>query len=200
MCAQSWLLPGCADIEDRKVRLLLRMAEDKKQLQEIEAKILKMLSESTGNILDDEELINTLANSKTTSSIIKERVEESEKTEREINEAREKYRAAATRGSIIYFVISDLASIDPMYQYSLTYYQSLFNKCIEDSDKSDSLERRLQTIIEYSTVVIYENICRGLFEKDKILFSSLICFQVKTAHHLAMPKKGSILSSEGKII
>lgn len=54
----------CADIEDRKVRLLLRMAEDKKQLQEIEAKILKMLSESTGNILDDEELINTLANSK----------------------------------------------------------------------------------------------------------------------------------------
>lgn len=46
------------------MRLLLRMAEDKKQLQEIEAKILKMLSESTGNILDDEELINTLANSK----------------------------------------------------------------------------------------------------------------------------------------
>lgn len=108
-------------------------------------------------------------------------MEESEKTEREINEAREKYRAAATRGSIIYFVISDLASIDPMYQYSLTYYQTLFNKCIEDSEKSDSLERRLHTIIEYSTVVIYENICRGLFEKDKILFSSLICFQVSKA-------------------
>jgi dynein heavy chain, axonemal len=166
------------DIEDRKVRLLLRMAEDKKQLADIEAKILKMLSESTGNILDDEELINTLANSKTTSSIIKERVEESEKTEKEINEAREKYRSAATRGSIIYFVIADLASIDPMYQYSLTYYQSLFNKCIEDSTKSEDLQRRLANIIEYSTVVIYENICRGLFEKDKILFSSLICFQV----------------------
>jgi len=169
------------DIEDRKVRLLLRMAEDKKQLADIEAKILKMLSESTGNILDDEELINTLANSKTTSSIIKERVEESEKTEKEINEAREKYRTAATRGSIIYFVIADLASIDPMYQYSLTYYQALFNKCIQDSDKSDTLEKRLRTIIDYSTVVIYENICRGLFEKDKILFSSLICFQVRVA-------------------
>lgn len=77
--------------------MLLRMADDKKQLQEIEAKILRMLSESTGNILDDEELINTLANSKTTSSIIKERVEESERTEKEINEAREKYRTAATR-------------------------------------------------------------------------------------------------------
>jgi dynein heavy chain len=123
---------------------------------------------------------------RTTSSIIKERVEESEKTEREINEAREKYRAAATRGSIIYFVISDLASIDPMYQYSLTYYQTLFNKCIEDSEKSESLERRLHTIIEYSTVVIYENICRGLFEKDKILFSSLICFQVQRTHSPVM--------------
>ena len=83
-------------------------------------------------------------------------MEESEKTEKEINEAREKYRSAATRGSIIYFVIADLGSIDPMYQYSLTYYQTLFNKCIEESEKSDSLEKRLRIIIDYATIVIYE--------------------------------------------
>lgn len=73
-------------------------------------------------------LINTLADSKTTSSIIKERVEESEKTEIEIDLARKKYTPAATRGSIIYFVIADLSGIDPMYQYSLQYYQTLFDR------------------------------------------------------------------------
>lgn len=75
-------------------------------------------------------LINTLADSKTTSSIIKERVEESEKTEVEIDLARKKYTPVATRGSIIYFVIADLSGIDPMYQYSLQYYQTLFDRCV----------------------------------------------------------------------
>lgn len=103
-------------MEKRKTQLLLHMADDRKQLQELEAKILELLSKSTGNILDDEVLINTLADSKTTSSIIKERVEESEKTEVDINLARNGYRSAATRGALIYFVIADLGTIDPMYQ------------------------------------------------------------------------------------
>lgn len=55
------------------MKLLLQMAADKKKLAEIEAEILARLSASTGNILDNVELIDTLANSKKTSSIIKVR-------------------------------------------------------------------------------------------------------------------------------
>ena len=102
------------EIEEKKVALLLQMAEDKKQLQQLESMILKMLSESEGNILDDEVLINTLSESKLTSIAIAERVAEAEVTEREINEARGRYLCVATRGSIIYFVIADLATVDPM--------------------------------------------------------------------------------------
>lgn len=43
---------------------------DKRQLQELEDKILKLLRESQGNILDDEQLLNTLNNSKLTSAAI----------------------------------------------------------------------------------------------------------------------------------
>ena len=102
------------EIEEKKVTLLLQMAEDKKQLQQLESMILKMLSESEGNILDDEVLINTLSESKLTSIAIAERVAEAEVTEREINEARGRYLCVASRGSIIYFVIADLATVDPM--------------------------------------------------------------------------------------
>ena len=42
-------------------------ANDKKQLKELQDKILKLLKESEGNILDDEVLIDTLNNSKITS-------------------------------------------------------------------------------------------------------------------------------------
>eukprot|EP00599_Poterioochromonas_sp_BG-1_P017876 CAMPEP_0173166600 /NCGR_PEP_ID=MMETSP1105-20130129/22117_1 /TAXON_ID=2985 /ORGANISM="Ochromonas sp., Strain BG-1" /LENGTH=3828 /DNA_ID=CAMNT_0014087887 /DNA_START=639 /DNA_END=12125 /DNA_ORIENTATION=- len=166
------------DIEQKKVQLLLQMAEDKRQLQMLESKILQLLSESEGNILDDEVLINTLSESKVTAISIGERVAEAEITEQDINEARSRYLDVATRGSIIYFVIADLASIDPMYQYSLAYYTLLFQRCIGESEKSNDLETRLHNIIDYSSLVIYENICRGLFEKDKILYSSSICFQI----------------------
>ncbi len=32
----------------------------------------------------------------------------------------------AIRGTVLYFVISDLALIDPMYQFSLSYFKKLF--------------------------------------------------------------------------
>jgi dynein heavy chain len=42
------------------------------------------------------------------------RVKEAEETECDINTVRERYRPAATRGSILYFTIADLAGINPM--------------------------------------------------------------------------------------
>ena len=166
------------DIELKKVNLMLSMAEDKKSLLQLEAKILQMLSESEGNILDDEVLINTLSESKLTATAIGERVAEAEITEAEINDTRSRYLPVATRGSIIYFVIADLAGIDPMYQYSLEYYSTLFGRCINEAEKNANLTIRLENIISFATLTIFQNICRGLFERDKLLFSAFVCFQV----------------------
>lgn len=55
-------------------------------LQELEDKILKLLKDAKGNILDDEVLINTLNNSKLTAGMIQNRVREAEETEDSINQ------------------------------------------------------------------------------------------------------------------
>lgn len=116
--------------------------------------------------------------SKELSGVISERLRESEKTEEEINEMRNKYRPVAIRGALIYFVIADLALIDPMYQYSLTYFTKLFNQCIDDSEKSSNLAKRLDNLMNYLTQTVYTNVCRGLFEAHKLLFSFLITISI----------------------
>ena len=45
----------------------------------------------------------------------------------------------------LFFAISDLGNIDPMYQYSLTYYIDLFTQSILKSDKSPNLTLRLKS-------------------------------------------------------
>jgi len=177
------------DLEAQKDRLVVSMANDKKQLKELEDKVLKLLKESEGNILDNKSLISTLEQSKITSKMISERVKEAESTEKAINEAREAYRVAATRGSIMYFVIADLGNMDHMYQYSLTYFQKLFNDCIDSSDKSDDLEERLGNLMTYTTEFMYSTVCRGLFEKHKQIFSFLICTSImRAAGDISVPE------------
>lgn len=60
-----------------------------------------------------------------------------------------------------------------MYQYSLEFFAGLFNKRLADSEKSEVKEERIALIIADLTSQFYINICRGLFEKDKLMYSFL---------------------------
>jgi dynein heavy chain len=114
------------EIEQQKDQLIIQLADCKRQIKELEDKILNLVSEASDDILNDEELIITLDQSKETSLNIKERMAEAEETSKVINSTRESYRPVARRGSILYFVIADLSNIDPMYQYSLDFFTKLF--------------------------------------------------------------------------
>lgn len=75
-------------LEERKAALAQSNADMRRELKDLQDKILQVMSQSQGNILDDEVLLNTLAASKQTSEEIQEKVQEAEVTEREIDEAR----------------------------------------------------------------------------------------------------------------
>ncbi|KAJ8965675.1 hypothetical protein NQ314_003957 [Rhamnusium bicolor] len=159
------------DLEIQRTELIVRINNDKAQLKGIEDKILRLLYQSEGNILDDEELIETLNESKETSAIIEARLIETEATEKKISIAREKYRTVATRGSVLYFVVAQLAEIDPMYQFSLKYFN-------QTSRKSPDLNVRLGILYDEITLAVYTNISRGLFERHKLVFSFMLCVAI----------------------
>ncbi|XP_074253757.1 dynein axonemal heavy chain 6 isoform X5 [Saimiri boliviensis] len=176
-------------LEEQRIKLIVRINADKNQLKTIEEKILRMLFTSEGNILDNEELIDTLQDSKITSGAIKTRLEEAESTEQMINVAREKYRPVAARGSVMYFVIASLSEIDPMYQYSLKYFKQLFNTTIETSVKTENLQQRLVILLEQTLLTAYVNVSRGLFEQHKLIYSFMLCVEI-------MRQQGTLTDAE----
>lgn len=79
-----------------------------------------------GNILEDETAIKILSSSKVLSEEISAKQEIAVQTEKDIDETRNGYKPVAIHSSILFFCISDLANIEPMYQYSLTWFINLY--------------------------------------------------------------------------
>uniref|UniRef100_A0A2K6FUH7 Dynein axonemal heavy chain 2 n=1 Tax=Propithecus coquereli TaxID=379532 RepID=A0A2K6FUH7_PROCO len=194
------------ELEEQKDSLVINIAAGKRKLKELEDEILRLLNEATGSLLDDVQLVNTLQTSKITAMEVTEQLEISETTEINIDSAREAYRPCAQRASVLFFVLNDMGCIDPMYQFSLDAYISLFILSIDKSHRSNKLEDRIDYLNDYHTYAVYRYTCRTLFERHKLLFSFHMCAKIlETSGKLNMDeynfflRGGVVLDREGQM-
>lgn len=70
-----------------------------------------------------------------------------------------------------------------MYQYSLSYFKRLFCLIIQTTAKSQETEERINQLLSQITLILYQNICRGLFNDHKKLFSFMVASAIFLQNH-----------------
>ncbi|XP_076002796.1 dynein axonemal heavy chain 9 [Genypterus blacodes] len=172
------------DLEELKSDLTKEQNGFKITLKTLEDNLLSRLSSASGNFLGDTELVENLETTKRTAAEIEEKVKEAKVTEVKINEAREHYRPAAARASLLYFIMNDLNKIHPMYQFSLKAFSVVFQKAVLKAQPDEDLKQRVSNLTDSITSSVFHYTTRGLFECDKLTFISQLAFQI-----LLMDKK-----------
>lgn len=136
------------------------------------------LSSADSNVLGDTALVENLETTKRTAAEIECKVIEARGTSKEIDAARELYRPAAARASLLYFILNDLNTINPIYQFSLKAFSVVFQKAIVKADPAQDVATRVMNLIECITYSVFMYTTRGLFECDKLIFTSQMTFQI----------------------
>ncbi|XP_029978186.1 dynein axonemal heavy chain 9 [Sphaeramia orbicularis] len=166
------------DLEQLKSDLTKEQNGFKITLKTLEDNLLSRLSSASGNFLGDTELVENLETTKRTAAEIEEKVKEAKVTEAKINEAREHYRPAAARASLLYFIMNDLNKIHPMYQFSLKAFSVVFQKAVVKADPDEALKQRVSNLIDSITSSVFQYTTRGLFECDKLTYIAQLAFQI----------------------
>ncbi|XP_051153326.1 dynein axonemal heavy chain 8 isoform X1 [Leptopilina boulardi] len=166
------------ELETERTQLITDVTANKRKIKQLEANLLHKLTTVQGPLIDDVELMAVLNNTRTTANEVNEKLSIANETELKINAAREEFRPVATRGSVLYFLICDMAQVNVMYQTSLAQFLERFDLSLDRSEKSPVNLKRIVHIIEYLTYEIFKYKSRGLYENHKYMFSVLMTLKI----------------------
>ena len=115
----------------RKEQVIQEQNSCKIQLMDLEEQILTDLN-TPGDLLENEPLVERLENSKKVSEQVSIKMKESKEAEKEINESSNAYSPAAARGSLIFFLFTELYKLHTFYKFSLESFIFVIRRAIND--------------------------------------------------------------------
>lgn len=165
------------DVDNRRSNLIKMQGEFKINLRQLEKRLLQALNESRGNILDDDNVIETLETLKTEAAEISAKMKDTEGVMTEVEEITQQYSVIAKSCSAVYAVLEQLHYLNHFYQFSLQYFVDIFHGVLRDNknlaNQSDYNARR-DIIVKDLFVDTFKRTALGLLQQDRVTLAMLL--------------------------
>lgn len=188
------------DVDQRRSNLVKMQGEFNMHLRKLEKRLLRALNESTGNILDDDVVLETLETLKKEAGEIAKKMAETTGVMAEVNAITAQYNAISQACSAVFAVLEQLHHLNHFYQFSLQYFIDIFHTVLNENPNlknSSNYDVRGQIILRDLFVTTYRRTSSSLLQKDRITFAMLLARaspyvedkpMVDTILHVAMPE------------
>ncbi|GAB1730251.1 hypothetical protein NU195Hw_g9200t1 [Hortaea werneckii] len=164
------------DVDERRSNLVKMQGEFTQRLRRLERMLLQSLNESRGNILDDENVIQTLETLKNEAADITAKASETEGVMTEVNNIMGTYDIIARSCSAIFAVLESLYHVHHFYQFSLQYFVDIFEAVMRSA--RDSAERdpkkRIDSMVRDLFSKTYHETSASLLQRDRLTLAVLL--------------------------
>jgi hypothetical protein len=172
------------ELERMRVALMEANAENTKLLQDVETAILAIVSNPSSDILNDNTAIETLQKAQKTSADIETQMIASQKTEKTVASFREKFGSVSEYAALLYFCAADFAVVDPMYQFSLKWFVSMFKAAVQNAPHPSEMDELITSFHDAIATKFFQSVSFSLFAKHKLLFSTLMATRILTSRQM----------------
>ncbi|KAL2153811.1 hypothetical protein VTH82DRAFT_4967 [Thermothelomyces myriococcoides] len=165
------------DVDERRSNLIKLQGEFKVHLRQLEKRLLQALNESRGNILDDDNVIETLETLKTEAAEISTKMRNTEGVMAEVEEITLQYNVIARSCSAVFAVLEQLHYLNHFYQFSLQYFLDIFHSVLHGNPhlagETNHTVRR-DIIVRDLFVNTFKRTALSLLQKDRVTLAMLL--------------------------
>lgn len=169
------------DTERKRTDLMKIQGEFRLRLRTLEKLLLQALNESTGNILDDDKVIDTLETLKREAAEITRKVEETDVVMKEVEQVTAEYLPIAQACSSVFFILEQLNLVNHFYQFSLRFFMDIFDYTLHHNpnlQRVTDAARRRQILFDDLFLIVFKRTSRALLHHDHVVLAMLLV-QVK---------------------
>ncbi|KAL8693410.1 MAG: hypothetical protein Q9218_001759 [Villophora microphyllina] len=165
------------DVDQRRSNLVKMQGEFDAHLRKLENRLLRALNESTGSILDDDVVIETLETLKREAADIGKKMTETEGVMAEVTTITTQYSGISRACSAVYAILEQLHHLSHFYQFSLQYFLDIFHAVLSENSTLKgitSYNARADIILRNLFISTYQRTSLSLVQKDRITFAMLL--------------------------